>query len=47
MQLAGIIAEPGRRGALIYIIDGHANDGSCGFLQAITNDMTRAGFFPG
>ena len=47
MQLAGIIAEPGRRGALIYIIDGHANDGSCGFLQAITNDMTQAGFFPG
>ena len=33
-------------GGLIYVIDSYPNDGSCGFMQATTNDTTRAGFFP-
>ena len=31
---------------MIYVIDSYPNDGSCGFMQAITNDTTRARFFP-
>ena len=45
-HLVSNAAEPGRHGGLIYIIDSYPNDGSCGFMQAITNDTTRAGFFP-
>jgi SAM-dependent methyltransferase len=35
-----------RHGRLIYVIDSYPNDGSCGFMQATTNDTTRVGFFP-